>query len=53
MKIDNHPNARRNQTGLAVADIVFEEIVEGGASSPLYLRVYGYGSATGDYSIAR
>ena len=29
VKIDNHPSARRNQQGLAVADIVFEEIVEG------------------------
>ena len=29
VKIDNAPGARRNHTGLAVADIVFEEIVEG------------------------
>ncbi len=29
VKIDNHPAARRNHSGLAVADIVFEEIVEG------------------------
>jgi hypothetical protein len=29
VKIDNAPPARRNHTGLAVADIVFEEIVEG------------------------
>ena len=29
VKIDNAPPARRNQSGLAVADIVFEEIVEG------------------------
>jgi hypothetical protein len=29
VKIDNHPDARRNHTGLAVADIVFEEKVEG------------------------
>ncbi len=29
MKIDNHPGARPNHSGLAVADIVFEEIVEG------------------------
>jgi hypothetical protein len=28
VKIDNAPAARRNHTGLAVADIVFEEIVE-------------------------
>ncbi len=30
VKIDNHGAARRNHSGLAVADIVFEEIVEGG-----------------------
>ncbi len=30
VKIDNHPSARRNQSGLDSADIVFEEIVEGG-----------------------
>lgn len=30
VKIDNHPAARRNHTGLAVADLVFEEKVEGG-----------------------
>ncbi|MGI9645457.1 MAG: DUF3048 domain-containing protein [Ilumatobacteraceae bacterium] len=29
VKIDNHPSARANHTGLANADIVFEEIVEG------------------------
>ena len=29
VKIDNHSSARRNHSGLAVADIVFEEIVEG------------------------
>jgi hypothetical protein len=29
VKIDNHPDARQNHTGLAVADIVFEEKVEG------------------------
>lgn len=29
VKIDNHPDARRNHTGLARADIVFEEKVEG------------------------
>jgi len=29
VKIDNAPGARRNHTGLAVADIVYEEIVEG------------------------
>ncbi|MFW2336186.1 DUF3048 domain-containing protein [Ilumatobacter sp.] len=29
VKIDNAPGARRNHSGLAVADIVFEEIVEG------------------------
>ncbi|NQY57162.1 MAG: DUF3048 domain-containing protein [Ilumatobacteraceae bacterium] len=29
VKIDNAPAARRNHTGLGVADIVFEEIVEG------------------------
>lgn len=29
VKIDNHSLARRNHSGLAVADIVFEEIVEG------------------------
>ncbi len=29
VKIDNHPGARRNHSGLAVADIVFEEKVEG------------------------
>ncbi len=29
VKIDNAPPARRQQSGLAVADIVFEEIVEG------------------------
>lgn len=29
VKIDNAPAARRNHTGLALADIVFEEIVEG------------------------
>ncbi len=29
VKIDNAPPARRNQSGLAVADVVFEEIVEG------------------------
>ena len=29
VKIDNHFLARRNHSGLAVADIVFEEIVEG------------------------
>jgi hypothetical protein len=29
VKIDNAPAARRNHTGLAVADIVYEEIVEG------------------------
>ena len=29
VKIDNHPSARRNHTGLALADIVFEEKVEG------------------------
>jgi hypothetical protein len=29
VKIDNHSSARRNHQGLAVADIVFEEIVEG------------------------
>ena len=30
VKIDNHSAARRNHRGLAVADMVFEEIVEGG-----------------------
>ncbi len=30
VKIDNAPGARRNHTGLAVADIVYEEIVEYG-----------------------
>ncbi|NND75261.1 MAG: DUF3048 domain-containing protein [Ilumatobacter sp.] len=30
VKIDNHRDSRRNHTGLAVADIVFEEKVEGG-----------------------
>lgn len=30
VKIDNHAAARRNHTGLAVADIVYEEKVEGG-----------------------
>ncbi len=30
VKIDNHPSARRNHRGLGRADIVFEEIVEGG-----------------------
>jgi hypothetical protein len=30
VKIDNAPGARRNHTGLAVADIVYEEIVEAG-----------------------
>ena len=29
VKIDNHPDARSNHTGLARADIVFEELVEG------------------------
>lgn len=29
VKIDNHGAARSNHTGLAVADVVFEEIVEG------------------------
>lgn len=29
VKIDNHPLARPNHTGLAVADMVFEELVEG------------------------
>ncbi len=29
VKIDNHPDARRNHSGLALADIVFEEKVEG------------------------
>lgn len=29
VKIDNHPSARPNHSGLAVADIVFEEKVEG------------------------
>ncbi len=29
VKIDNHPSARRNHSGLAVADIVYEEKVEG------------------------
>jgi hypothetical protein len=29
VKIDNHASARSNQNGLAVADVVFEEIVEG------------------------
>jgi hypothetical protein len=29
VKIDNHSSARPNHSGLAVADIVFEEIVEG------------------------
>jgi hypothetical protein len=29
IKIDNHPGARRNHSGLAVADIVYEEKVEG------------------------
>lgn len=29
VKIDNHPKARANHSGLAVADLVFEEIVEG------------------------
>lgn len=29
VKIDNHPLARRNHSGLGAADIVFEEIVEG------------------------
>ncbi len=29
VKIDNHPGARRNHSGLAVADIVYEEKVEG------------------------
>lgn len=29
VKINNHPAARRNHSGLGVADIVFEEIVEG------------------------
>lgn len=29
VKIDNHADARRNHTGLAVADLVFEEKVEG------------------------
>lgn len=28
--IDNHPDARQNHSGLAVADIVYEQIVEGG-----------------------
>lgn len=32
VKIDNHRNARANHTGLAVADIVYEEKVEGGLS---------------------
>ncbi len=32
VKIDNHPDARRNHSGLAVADIVFEEKVEGSLS---------------------
>lgn len=30
VKIDNAPSSRRNHTGLAVADLVYEEIVEGG-----------------------
>lgn len=30
VKIDNHGAARANHSGLAVADLVFEEIVEGG-----------------------
>ncbi len=30
VKIDNHPSARRNHSGLGLADLVFEEIVEGG-----------------------
>ena len=29
VKIDNHPDARRNHSGLAAADLVYEEIVEG------------------------
>lgn len=29
VKIDNHSSARRNHSGLGVADIVFEEMVEG------------------------
>ena len=29
VKIDNAPSARRNHSGLAVADLVYEEIVEG------------------------
>jgi hypothetical protein len=29
VKIDNHPGARRNHSGLAVSDIVYEEKVEG------------------------
>ncbi|MDX2379881.1 MAG: DUF3048 domain-containing protein [Acidimicrobiia bacterium] len=29
VKINNHPAARRNHSGLGVADVVFEEIVEG------------------------
>ncbi|WP_420450415.1 DUF3048 domain-containing protein [Ilumatobacter sp.] len=29
VKIDNHPDSRSNHSGLAVADVVFEEIVEG------------------------
>ena len=29
VKIDNHPVARREHSGLAVADIVYEELVEG------------------------
>ncbi len=32
VKIDNHPAARRNHSGLAVADIVYEEKVEGSLS---------------------
>ncbi len=29
VKIDNHPSARSNHAGIGVADIVFEELVEG------------------------
>ncbi len=32
VKVDNVPQARANQTGLAMADVVFEEIVEGRAT---------------------
>lgn len=42
VKIDNHPNARP-QTGLETADIVYEELVEGGLTR--FMAIYHCGDA--------